>query len=113
MATPTTPQAIAYWLNVMTERIVEQFQPLQIILFGSHARGEATADSDIDLLVIFSELSNQRELTIAIRTALSDLPIAKDIILTTPQEIAEYGHLVGRVLRPALREGKILYERKE
>lgn len=97
----------------MRDRIVEQFQPLKIILFGSHARGEATAHSDIDLLVVFPELEHQREMTISILGALGDLPIAKDIIVTTPAEIAEYGDLVGRILRPALREGKVIYERAE
>ena len=102
----------------MRDRIVEQFQPLKIILFGSHARGEATAHSDIDLLVVFPEvafpeLEHQREMVISILGALGDLPVAKDIVVTTPAEIAEYGDLVGRVLRPALREGKVIYERAE
>jgi len=98
------------WINVMRDRIVEHFQPLQIILFGSHARGEATAHSDIDLLVVFPELSSKREMAISIRGVLADLPVAKDIVVTTPAEIEEYGDLVGRVLRPALREGQVLYE---
>ena len=97
----------------MTDRIVQQFDPLKIILFGSYARGEATADSDIDLLVVLSELTHKRETTIAIRSILADLPIAKDIVVTTPVEIAEYGDLVGPILRPALREGKVIYERDE
>jgi len=94
----------------MVDRIVEQFQPLQIILFGSYARGEATAHSDIDLLVVFAEIADKREKTITIRESLADLPVAKDIVVTTPMEIAEYGNLVGRVLRPALQEGKVIYE---
>jgi hypothetical protein len=41
------------------------------------------------------------------------LPVAKDVVVTTPAEIEEYGHLVGLVFRPALREGKVIYERPE
>lgn len=107
------PSTTVPWLQVMTDRIVEQFDPLKIILFGSHARGEATADSDIDLLVVFAELAHKRETTIAIRSILADLPVAKDIVVTTPAEIEEYGDLVGPILRPALREGKVIYERDE
>lgn len=114
MATPTvSPLTTVPWLNVMRDRIVEQFQPLKIILFGSHARGEATAHSDIDLLVVLPALEHPREMTVSILGALGDLPIAKDIVVTTPAEIAEYGDLVGRVLRPALREGRVIYERAE
>jgi len=43
--------------------------------------------------------------------ALSERRLPVDIVLTTPQEIAQRGHLVGSVLRPALREGKVVYER--
>ncbi|MGB3614173.1 MAG: nucleotidyltransferase domain-containing protein [Elainellaceae cyanobacterium] len=99
-------------LELMTNRIVEGFAPQQIILFGSHARGEATADSDIDLLIVFPELESKRQMAIAIRRVLSDLPIAKDVVVTTPTEIAEYGQMVGTILRPALREGKVIYEQK-
>lgn len=103
----------AHCIKAATERIVECFQPEQIILFGSQARGDAAAHSDIDLLVVFQEVTDKHERAVAIRRALSNLPIAKDIVITTKQEIAEYGHMVGRVLRPALREGKLLYERKQ
>lgn len=95
----------------MTDRIARDFHPLRIILFGSHARGNATADSDVDLLVILPEAPNKRQAAIEIRRALRDLPISKDIIVTTPDEIARRGDLIGPVLRPALREGKVLYER--
>lgn len=100
-----------YWIGVATDRIVESFQTEKIILFGSQARGDASAHSDIDLLVIFQDLSSHHEQAVAIRRILSDFPVAKDIVVTTTQEVDEYGHLVGTVLRPALKEGKILYER--
>lgn len=95
----------------MTDRIARDFNPLRIILFGSHARGDATADSDIDLLVVLPETPDKRQAAIEIRRALRDLPVSKDIVVTTPDEIARRGDLIGPVLRPALREGKVLYER--
>ena len=95
----------------MTDRIARDFDPLRIILFGSHARGDATSDSDIDLLVVLAEAPDQRQAAIEIRRALRALPVSKDIVVTTPDEIARRGDLIGPVLRPALREGKVLYER--
>jgi predicted nucleotidyltransferase len=95
----------------MAERIVRDYDPVKIILFGSHARGEAGPESDIDLLVVLPEVANKRQAAVAIRRVLRDLPVPKDIVVTTPEEIARRGDLVGTVLRPALREGKVLYER--
>ncbi len=98
-------------IPAMLERIVRQFQPERVILFGSHARGEAGPQSDVDLLVILPHVTNKRESAVAIRRVLADFPIGKDIIVATPQEIARRGDLVGTILRPALREGKVIYER--
>jgi uncharacterized protein len=97
-------------LSDAVERIVRQFNPLQIILFGSWARGDARPDSDLDLLVVLPEVKNKRQVTVRNGNALSNLPISKDIVVTTPEEIAERGQIIGDVLRPALREGKVVYE---
>ena len=42
----------AEWIPIVVERIVHDFHPLQIILFGSQARGTAQQGSDIDLLIV-------------------------------------------------------------
>ena len=98
-------------ISTMTERIVRDFHPVQIILFGSHARGDAHPQSDVDLLVVFSELADKRKTAVDIRRALADLPMAKDILVTTPEELVRQRDQVGTILRAAQREGEILYER--
>ena len=97
----------------VVRRIVAGFDPVRVILFGSLARGEGTRHSDADLLVVFEEVrrEDKRPLTVEIRRALSGIPLAKDIVVTDLEEIERRGHIVGTVLRPALREVKVLYER--
>ncbi len=101
------------WLPSVVKRVVERFDPVKVVLFGSLARGESNYDSDIDLLVVFDhvELENKRELTVEIRRALAEIPVPVDVIVTDVDEIDRQGHIVGTVLRPALREGKVVYER--
>ena len=111
MGVMTSPRDQAGLLDLVRERIVRQFHPLRLILFGSRARDDAHPDSDLDLLVVLSEVPDKRAAAISIRRALSDLPVGKDIIVTTPEEIADRGQLVGSVLRPALREGRTIFER--
>ncbi len=98
-------------IAAMADSIVHAFQPLKIILFGSHARGDDRPDSDIDLLVVFPDVPDKRKAAVAIRRELARFPVPKDILVTSAEEIKRRGGLVGTVLRPALREGKVLYER--
>ena len=100
------------FISIMTERIVRDFDPLQIILFGSQARGDADRDSDIDLLVVFRELTDKRKTAIDIDRALADLPIAKDIIVSTPEELERSRTRIGSVLRYAQQEGKVLWRNR-
>ena len=106
-----SPADIDAIVATMTERIAERFAPERIILFGSRARDNAKAGSDVDLLVVMPDGTEQHDAAVAMHLLLGDLPLAKDILVTTPDHIARRGHVSGTVLRPALREGKVLYER--
>ncbi|HEY4579398.1 MAG TPA: nucleotidyltransferase domain-containing protein [Candidatus Acidoferrales bacterium] len=114
MAIPPSPVRIspppADWLPVIIERIVRRFAPVRIILFGSHARGEARPDSDLDLLVVLPKASDRRRAAVEIMSSLSDLPVSKDIIVSTPEHLAERGHVNGLVYKAALEEGQVIYE---
>jgi uncharacterized protein len=98
------------YLSEVVNRIVQKFHPEKIILFGSWARGEAREDSDLDLLVVLPKVEHTRKTAIQIGNALSNLPISKDIIVATPEEIEKYGSIVGSILLPAVNEGKVVYE---
>ena len=98
-------------IREMTRRIIAQFNPIKIVLFGSHARGTAVADSDIDLLVIKKIEGSKRKERVAIGIALHDIHVPKDIIVVSPEEVEKFGNTVGTVLYPALREGKVLYKK--
>lgn len=99
------------WLPVAVATIVERFAPRGIVLFGSQAAGLPRPDSDVDLLVVEPDGTDRREAAIAIMSALRDLPIAKDVIVTTPERIADRQALRGSVIEAALRDGKVLYGR--
>jgi predicted nucleotidyltransferase len=99
-------------IQEMVRRIVERFEPEKIFLFGSYARGTATADSDVDLLVVMPVRGSRLEKTIEIRVAVHDIRVPKDIVVTTPEDFAWRKDIVGTLERPVMREGKVLYARE-
>ena len=98
-------------ISTMVDRIVGGFHPARVMLFGSQARGDARPDSDVDLLVVMENGADRRRIAIEMMRCLSDLTVPKDIVVTTPDEIESRGHLAGTVLRSALREGRVIYDR--
>lgn len=98
-------------IQQMVRRIINGFHPEKIILFGSHARGEAGPDSDVDLLVVMPFLGSKREKQIEIRLALRGIAVPKDIVVTSPEEFRWRQEIPGTIERPAAREGKVLYAR--
>ena len=98
-------------LTEVTKRLVEGFQPEQIILFGSQARRTADDHSDVDILVVCSVKGSRRTLTLNMYRALKGLGIAKDIIVLTKEEFERNRRIPGTIARPAWIEGRVLYER--
>lgn len=96
----------------MVNRIVQQFRPEKVILFGSHARGEAGPDSDVDLLVVMPTSGSKREAQLRVRGALRDIRVPKDVIVSTPDEFAWRQRVAGTVERLATLEGRVLYARE-
>jgi len=95
----------------MVRRIVKTCDPDRIVLFGSHARGTAGPDSDVDLLVVKPLNGDRRAIRLAIRRALSGAGLPKDVVVVTPEEVERYQGCVGTIIRMALRDGKVLYQR--
>src|SRR5208282_5875782 len=96
-------------INEMVRRIVTQFQPEKIILFGSYSRGTAGPDSDVDLLVVMPVIGSKRHARLKIRTALHDIRLAKDVIVSDPAEFEWRKDVVGTIEWPATHEGRVLY----
>jgi predicted nucleotidyltransferase len=107
-ANKTTTRAA---ISRMVKRIVARFEPEQVILFGSQARGDANADSDVDLLVVMDFEGNAFEKGLEIQHALPGNLIPVDVIVTRPEDFAWRKDIVGTIEWPAVREGKVLYAR--
>jgi len=97
-------------LDEIVNRLVQRLQPEQVILFGSHAYGEPTEDSDIDLLVIIAQ-SNEPRYRRARQAykALRGLGIAKDVIVMTREEAEQQANVPHSIASQAFRLGKVLY----
>jgi predicted nucleotidyltransferase len=106
----TTTEAQAT-IQEMVRRIVEKFDPVQVILFGSYARGTAGPDSDVDLLVVMPFTGRHVDKCVEIRIELRGMGLAKDVFVITPEEAMNYRDVIGTIIYPAFHEGKILYER--
>jgi predicted nucleotidyltransferase len=104
-------RTLAEWVPDVVHDLVAAAQPLRVLLFGSVARGIDGPDSDIDLLVVLPgvERSRRHELTVTLARAITE-PVPVDLLVTDPAEIGERGDLPG-ILRVALREGRVVYER--
>ena len=96
-------------IKEMVQRIVERFNPEKVILFGSYARGTAGPDSDVDLLIVMRLSGAKRKMQLQIRSALHDIRLPKDVIVSDAAEFEWRKDVVGTIEWPAAHEGKVLY----
>jgi uncharacterized protein len=107
----TFPPVTDELLVEVVHRILTIGSPSKILLFGSHAKGTARSDSDLDLLIIEeSDLPRYRR-SGRYRRALCGVFPAKDIVVWTPQEVEEWKTVPNAFISTVLAEGKLLYER--
>jgi uncharacterized protein len=97
-------------LDEMVRRLVAEFQPEQIILFGSYAWGEPDDDSDVDLYVIVSA-SDERPIKRMQRAhhCLRGLGVSKDVLVHTRAEAEHYRDVRASLEYKLFNEGRVLY----
>lgn len=111
-ARPVLTPKVQAAIDTAVERLVAEFRPEQIWLFGSYAWGEPTADSDLDFVVVVSE-SDERSLARMQRAhrCLHRLGMPKDVIVDTRAEFDRFKEVTSSLTYKILREGRLLYER--
>jgi predicted nucleotidyltransferase len=93
----------------MADRIVERFRPEKVIVFGSCARGTATADSDVDFLVVMPFSGSRLKTCVEIRKVLRGFGVPKDVMVVTFEEFEAYKDCPGSIVYPAAHEGRAVY----
>jgi predicted nucleotidyltransferase len=114
--TTSTEHATNQMLDDMVQLIVSEIEPQQIVLFGSMARGDAGPDSDVDLLIVeaqpFDKQHGRRRELARLWRLLSRFPVSKDIVLYSRAEVDRWRNSTNHLIARALREGRVLYERR-
>lgn len=80
----------------------------QVILFGSHARGEASPHSDIDFLVVEPDVTNEAEEAVRLHRTLRDLRVPADVIVVSREYVERWREVRGGLVHAALSHGRVL-----
>jgi predicted nucleotidyltransferase len=92
------------------ERLAEAFQPERIYVFGSQARGEATPDSDIDLLIVVAQANEPaHRLAQAAYRIATPHSLALDFLVMPLDEFERRSRALASLPATVLREGRVLY----
>lgn len=94
----------------VARRIGHEFRPRRVILFGSYARGTATSDSDVDLLIVMPFKGRSVEKSVEIRLRVRP-PFPVDLLVRTPRMVRRRLAMGDGFLRDVLEHGKVLYAR--
>ena len=97
-------------LDQATILLRETAHPQKIILFGSHARNEASADSDIDILVVETDVKDRVSEMVRLGRTLSPLRIPVDLLVVSVEMYNYWSDTPGNVYYQARTEGRVIYE---
>lgn len=97
-------------INQVVDKIVKEFKPEKVILFGSYAWGEPDEDSDVDLFVIKETEKNifERNREAGRIVFGSGMPV--DVLVYTPQQLKKREQIGDPFIRKIIDKGKIIYE---
>lgn len=98
-------------LEDIAQTIVERFNPVRVVLFGSHARGQETEESDLDLFVEMETDRRPPERAIEVSALFGLRPWSMDVVVYTPAEVKRLKKVHGTLLSVIEAEGEVLYER--
>jgi len=99
------------YIRKLSKRIAEAYCPEKIILFGSHADGTPTPESDVDLLIVMDYQGHPIEQMQKIRAEL-DLETLMDLLVRSPREVIERLEDGDMFMIQICVRGKVLYENK-
>ena len=97
-------------IEEIVRRVLSVANPDKIILFGSAAKGEMTRDSDIDLLVVESEIEDRDAEYVRIRRALGNMGFPFDILFITTEWFEASKNVIGGIAYSANKHGRVVYD---
>ncbi len=104
------PKVTDELLMEITKRIVENFHPEKVILFGSYAYGKPTIESDVDLLVIMKSDERPAKRSSNVISVCCPRHLGMDLIVITPEELEKRLAGFDPFLEEILNKGRVLYE---
>ena len=114
--TPPVTQITDALIEQMVQAIVAEVDPEQVILFGSRGRGDERENSDVDLIVVeaepFGPGRSRRQEMVRLYHALAGFSVPADVLVYSHADVSYWRDSLNHVLARALREGKVLYERR-